>query len=169
MRSTHQYLGSEMYSGYLRSTLEYLPNLMYFNYTKGTHITEGTWYLTCCHCLPSPGHMSWSSFHIPPAGPAQITDHSLCAGNLLVIRWYLTNQKPIPQSLHNVGGSTNKRHQEIVYEALHRLDYTLGSRRWKKSSSIYFHCDHLNLGVKMTARMRAFRIYPILPHLKPFS
>ena len=39
------------------------------------------------------------------------------------------------------------------YEALHRLDYTVGSRRWKKSSSIIFHCDHLNLGVKMTARI----------------
>ena len=56
-----------------------------------------------------------------------------------------------------------------IYEALHRLDYTSGSWRWKKSSSNIFDCDNLNLGVKMTARMRAFRIYPILPHLKPFS
>ena len=55
------------------------------------------------------------------------------------------------------------------YEALHLLEHTLSSRRWKKSSSNIFHCDYLNLGVKMTARMRAFRIYPILPHLKPFS
>ena len=54
------------------------------------------------------------------------------------------------------------------YEALHRLDYTLGSRRWKKSSTNIFDSNNLNLGVKMTARMRAFRIYPILPHLKPF-
>ena len=39
----------------------------------------------------------------------------------------------------------------------------------KKSSANIFDCDHLNLGVKMTARMWAFRIYPIWPHLKPFN
>ena len=30
-----------------------------------------------------------------------------------------------------------------------------------KSSSNNFHCNHLNLGVKMTTRMMAFRNYPI--------
>ena len=45
-------------------------------------------------------------------------------------------------------------------EALHRLEHTSGSQCWKKSTSYIFHCDHLNLGVKMTAQMRAFRIYP---------
>ena len=54
------------------------------------------------------------------------------------------------------------------YEALHRLEHTLGLLRWKKSISIIFYCDHLNIGVKIMARMRAFRIYPIWPHLKPF-
>ena len=53
-------------------------------------------------------------------------------------------------------------------QALRWLDYTSGSRCWERSSSNIFHCDHLNLGVKMTARM-AFRIYTIWPHLKPFS
>ena len=37
-----------------------------------------------------------------------------------------------------------------AYEALHRLDYTSGSRRWKKSSSNIFDCDNLNIGVKIT-------------------
>ena len=31
----------------------------------------------------------------------------------------------------------------------------------EKFSANIFHCDHLNLGVKMTARAIAFRIYPI--------
>ena len=38
-----------------------------------------------------------------------------------------------------------------------------------KYSANIFQCDHLNLGFKMTARMRAFRINPIWQHLKPFS
>ena len=44
---------------------------------------------------------------------------------------------------------------------------TSGSRLWKKASSNIFYC--LNLGVKMTARMRAFRIYSSWPQFKPFS
>ena len=55
------------------------------------------------------------------------------------------------------------------YEALRWLNYTSGSQCLKRSSANIFHCDHLNLGVKTTARMRAFRIYHIWPHLKPFS
>ena len=31
----------------------------------------------------------------------------------------------------------------------------------KKSRGNIFHCDHLNLGVKMTTWTMAFRIYPI--------
>ena len=47
------------------------------------------------------------------------------------------------------------------YKALHRLENTSGLKRSKKSTSNIVHCDNLKLCVKITAQMRAFRLYPI--------